>query len=107
MKKTFTNFVAVLGLALILSGCASAPGDFAQAKSHPANPQAAESAQPPATPLLMAGAQGWLLPISTNQSTNQMEMKHEHPKETVVKDVQQPSEHKHEHEEGQRKEEKK
>jgi len=95
MKKSSGTIVAVSGLALILAGCVSPMADPAQSKFHPANPQAAESPQQPAIPLLMAGAQALVPPLSTNQ----MEMQHEHNQQKPAgKGAQQPAEHKHEHE---------
>ena len=95
MKKPSTTIVAVSGLALILAGCVSPMADPAQSKFHPANPQAAESPQQPAIPLLMAGAQA-LVPLL---STNQMEMQHgQHQQKPAGKGAQQPADHKHEHE---------
>jgi PBP1b-binding outer membrane lipoprotein LpoB len=100
MKKTsITNIVAVLGVAHILTGCASVKEDLAQASSHPANPQAAESVQPPATPMLMASAPGSLLPISTNRATDQTEINYDESEKLPSKIARKRSEpQKHEHE---------
>jgi len=88
--------------ALALTGCVGGISSKLS-ESHPANPQASQSPVAPATPMLVAGSQGFVLPVSTNQT----EMQHEHHQATPAnKRSQKPAEHKHEHEQP-RKEEKK
>ena len=90
--------------AFALTGCVSGPISSELSESHPANPQAQESPQAPATPMLVAGSQGLVLPLSTNQT----EMKHEeHQQKPAGKSAQQPGEHKHEHEQSKKQEQKK
>jgi PBP1b-binding outer membrane lipoprotein LpoB len=104
MKKRFTTIVSISGLALVFAGCAGPVADRTLPESSPASPQAAESPQPPATPLLMVGAQGLAPPPP---STNQMKMQHEHNQPASAnKAAPQPSE-KHEHEQPKKEEEKK
>jgi hypothetical protein len=72
-------------------------------ESHPANPQAAQSPVAQAKPMLMSGSEGLVLPVSTNQ----MDMEHEHHKQSPEKQsTQKHSEHEH-HDEQPGKEEKK
>ena len=88
--------------ALVLSGCVSGPASKLS-ESHPANPQAQSSPIPPPTPILVAGAQGLVLPVSTNKAS----MHHEHHQQTPAnKATPKPAEHQHEHEQP-KKEEKK
>ena len=90
--------------ALALTGCVSGPISSNLSESHPAHPQAPESPVAIATPMLMAGSQGLVFPLSTNQT----EMQHGHHQQTpAAKGGQQPAEHKHEHEQPKTKEEKK
>ncbi len=88
--------------ALALTGCVSvAPRPLSE--SHPANPRAPQSPDPAPILMLVAGAQGLVLPVSTNQ----MEMQHgEHQQTPAAKDTQQPAEHKHEHEQPKQEEKK-
>ena len=78
--------------ALALTGCA---GGIAPklSESHPANPQAHPSPVAPLRPMLVAGSQGLLLPVSTNETG----MRHEHHQSTPAKPVQKPADHQHEH----------
>lgn len=88
--------------ALALTGCVGGISSKLS-ESHPGNPQASQSPVAPAPPMLIAGSQGLVLPVSTNE----MEMKHEHHQATPAsKPAQKPAEHKHEHEQP-KKEEKK
>jgi hypothetical protein len=79
--------------ALALTGCVG--GTITKlSESHPANPQAPPSPAPSAAPMLMAGSQGLVLPLSTNQT----EMQHGHQQQPPAgKSAQHPAEHKHEH----------
>jgi len=78
---------------LALTGCVSATTELSE--SHPAHPQAEGSPEPIAIPTLMAGSQGLVLPLSTNQT----EMQHgQHQQPSAGKDSQQSTERKHEHE---------
>ena len=66
-------------------------------------PAARPSPVAPATPMLVAGSQGLVLPVSTNETA----MQHEHHQAAPTnKPAQKPAEHKHEHEQP-KKEEKK
>lgn len=89
--------------ALALTGCVNGTISSNLSDSHPAHPQAQASPEASASPMLMAGSQGLVLPLSTNQT----EMKHEeHQQKPASKGAQSRSigtEHKHEH----KKEEKK
>ncbi|MCI0746894.1 MAG: hypothetical protein L0Y58_15945 [Verrucomicrobia subdivision 3 bacterium] len=77
--------------ALALAGCVSEKVS-PLSEMHPANPQAPQSSEPIATPMLMAGSQGLVLPVSTNQT----EIHHgEHPHMPSGKSDQPPGEHKH------------
>lgn len=81
-------------LALALTGCVSGTAPKLS-NLHPANPQAQPSPVPPATPMLVAGAQGLVLPASANEAT----MQHEHHEQTPAsKATPKPAEHQHEHE---------
>ena len=88
--------------ALALTGCVGGiPPKLSE--SHPANPDARPSPVAPATPMLIAGSPGLVLPVSTNETA----MQHEHHQTTPTnKPAQKPVEHKHEHEQP-KKEEKK
>ena len=87
--------------ALALTGCVGGISPKLL-ESHPANPQAHPSPVAPATPMLMAGSMGLVLPISTNETGM-----HEHHQATSTnKPTQKPAEHQHEHEQP-KKEEKK
>ncbi len=78
--------------ALVLTGCVSvSPTPLSE--SHPANPSAPQSPVPAPTPMLIAGSEGLVLPVSTNQ----MEMQHGQHQMQPAKGAQQPTEHKHEH----------
>ena len=91
LARTLTTLALVLSLL---------SGTFVAAAPRQGQTQ---TPQQPATPLLMAGAQGLAPPLSTNQ----MEMQHEeHQQKPAGKGAQQPAEHKHEHEQP-KKEEKK
>lgn len=86
--------------ALALTGCVSTiPSKLSE--SHPANPHAPESPQAPANAMLLAGAEGLVLPVSTNQT----KMQHGQHQMQPATGAQQPTEHKHEHD--QKQEEKK
>jgi hypothetical protein len=87
--------------ALALTGCVGGISPKLS-ESHPANPQASASPIAPATPVLVAGSIGLVLPVSTNE----VEMKHEHHQATPARPAQKPADHKHEHEQP-KKEEKK
>lgn len=89
MKSLFYSTVAMLAL----TGCVSTvPPKLSE--THPANPGAPQSPVPPPIPTLVAGAQGLVLPVSTNQ----MEMQHdEHQHMPADQGAQPPAEHKHEH----------
>lgn len=78
--------------ALALTGCVS--GKLSSlSETHPAHPQAPQSSEPIATPMLLAGSDGLVLPVSTNQT----EMHHgQHQHTPSGKSAQQPGEHKHE-----------
>lgn len=87
--------------AVALTGCVGGISPKLS-ESHPANPQARPSPVAPATPMLVAGSQGLVLPVSTNETGM-----HEHHQTTPTnKPAQKPAEHKHEHEQP-KKEEKK
>jgi hypothetical protein len=89
--------------ALVLTGCVSGTSSWKLPESHPANPQASQSPEPIAVPTLLAGSQGLVLPVSTNQT----DLEHGHHHQTPAgKGAQKPAEHKHEHEQP-KKEEKK
>jgi hypothetical protein len=88
--------------ALVLTGCVGGVSPKLS-ESHPANPRAHASPVAPATPMLVAGSQGLVLPVSTNEAG----MQHEHhQKATPAKPAQKPTEHQHDHEQP-KKEEKK
>src|SRR5262245_724098 len=89
-------------IALALTGCVS--GTVPKlSESHPANPQASSSPVPAVKPTLMAGSQGLVLPVSTNQAG----IKHEHQQHAQPSQATRKSaEHQHEHEQP-KKEEKK
>ena len=88
-------------VALTLTGCVGGISPKLS-ESHPANSQARQSPVAPATPMLVAGSQGLVLPVSTNETGM-----HEHHQDTPTnKPAQKPAEHKHEHEQP-KKEEKK
>ncbi|MEO8427333.1 MAG: hypothetical protein ABI651_09505 [Verrucomicrobiota bacterium] len=97
MKKQFMITVSILALAL--TGCVSGTSPKLS-DSHPANPQAQASPVPPATPMLVAGAQGLVLPASTNEPG----MHHEQT--PANKATQKPAEHQHEHEQPMKEEKK-
>ena len=98
MKPSIYPIFAALALTGCVGGISPNLSD-----SHPANPQARPSPIASATPVLVAGAQGLVLPVSTNQTA----MQHEHHQTTTTnKPAQKPAEHKHEHEQP-KKEEKK
>jgi hypothetical protein len=87
-------FICLISAALALTGCVSGPISSQLSESHPAHPRAQASAEPIAAPMLVAGSQGLVLPVSTNQT----EMQHEHHKQAPAgKAAQKPAEHKHEH----------
>ena len=88
--------------ALPLTGCVGGISPKLT-ESHPANPRARPSPVAPATPMLIAGSQGLVLPVSTNGTG--MHHEHHHGSSTN-KPAQKPAEHKHEHEQP-KKEEKK
>lgn len=88
------TFIYLISVALALTGCVSGPTSSELSESHPAHPQAQTSAEPVAALVLVAGSQGLVLPVSTNQT----EMQHEHHKQAPAgKGAQKPAEHKHEH----------
>ena len=98
MKPTIYSILA----ALVLTGCVGGISPKLS-ESHPANPQAQPSPVAPATPMLVAGSQGLVLPVSTNEAG----MQHEHHQAAPTnKPTQKPADHKHEHEQP-KKEEKK
>jgi hypothetical protein len=91
MKTLIWSLLAALALTGCVSGKVSSLSE-----THPAHPQAQQSSEPIATPMLMAGSQGLVLPVSTNQT----EMHHgQHQHTPSGKSTQQP-EHKHEQEHG-------
>ena len=99
MKQLICPVFAGLALTGCVTGTISTLSD-----SHPAHPQAQESPQAPATLMLIAGSQGLVLPISTNQA----EMQHgQHQQMPAAKGAQKPAEHKHEHEQPKKQEQKK
>lgn len=84
-------------VALTLTGCVStAPPTLSE--SHPANPRAPQSPVPPPTPMLVAGAQGLVLPVSTNQM-EMMEHGQHQPMQMPMTNSAPSSatEHRHEH----------
>src|SRR5688572_5050342 len=88
MKPSIYSILAAVALTGCVGGISTdVPG------SHPANPQAQASPLTPMKPTLLAGSQGLILPVSTNDAA----MGHEHHKETPAKPAQKPSEHQHEH----------
>lgn len=92
--------------ALALTGCVS--GTISKlSESHPANPQAQPSPQAPASRMLLAGSERLVLPVSTNQ----VEMQHgQHQQTPAAKGAQSRpvgTEHKHEHEQPKKQEQKK
>ncbi len=90
MKLNIYPVLATLALTGCVGGISSKLSE-----SHPGNPQASQSPVAPATPMLVAGSQGLVLPVSTNQT----EMQHGHHQATPTnKPAQKPTDHKHEHE---------
>ena len=86
------RLIILLCASLALTGCVGGPGAFSLPESHPASPEAQMAAQPMATPTLMPGAQGLLIPLTTNQAA----MQHEHHAQPTGKDGPQHAEHDHE-----------
>lgn len=90
MKSLIFSILAVLALTGCVGGISSKLSE-----SHPANPRAAQSPVAPAAAMLIAGSQGLVLPVSTNE----MEMKHEHHQAPPTNQpTQKPAGQKHEHE---------
>jgi hypothetical protein len=87
--------------ALALAGCVSGISPKLT-ESHPASPQAHPSPVAPLRPMLVAGSQALVLPVSTNEAG----VHHEHHQSTPAKPAQKPADHQHEHEQP-KKEEKK
>src|SRR5262245_19143951 len=88
--------------ALALTGCVSGISSK-RSESHPGDPQASQSPVAPANPMLVAGSQGLVLPVSTNLA----DVQHEHHQTTPAnKPSQKSAGDKHEHEQP-KKEEKK
>src|SRR5262245_15046353 len=89
--------------ALTLNGCVGGISPNLS-ESHPANPRAPQSPVAAATPILITGSQGLVLPVSTNET----EMQHtQHQQTSASKNAQQPVEHKHGPEQPKEQEEKK
>jgi hypothetical protein len=89
MKPGSYSFIA----ALALTGCVGGISPKLS-ESHPANPQARQSPVAFATPMLVAGSQGLVLSVSTNETG----MHHDHHQATPAKPAQKVADHKHEHE---------
>ena len=79
--------------ALVLTGCVSV-NPTPLSESHPANPRAPQSPVPAPTPMLVAGAQGLVLPVSTNQMEMMQHGEHQKMQMPPAKGAQQPAEHK-------------
>jgi hypothetical protein len=104
MKSGLAIKLLVPMLALVFAGCVSVPSSPDSSASHPANSQASESPEAPPTPMLMVGSQGLVLPLSTNGTG----MPHgEHHQKPAGKGAEQPAQHKHDHEQPKKQEEKK
>lgn len=99
-KGDMKQFFYPVFAALVLTGCVS--GIVSELpESHPANPQAQASPHAPATSMLVAGSQGLVLPVSSNQGRP-----HAHHQMQPATGAQKPAEHKHEHEQPKQEEKK-
>ena len=88
MKPTFSLILATLALTGCVGGLSTdVPG------SHPANPQAHQSPVAPIRPVLLAGSQKLVLPVSTNDTG----MGHEHHQSVRAKPAPSGGDHQHGH----------
>jgi hypothetical protein len=89
MKPTIYWIPATLALAGCVGGIST---DVPRA--HPANPQAQQSSVAPMRATLLAGSQGLVLPVSTNDTA----VGHQHHQSSPTKPAQDPANHQHDHE---------
>ena len=87
----------MLAVAGSVAGCVNLAKQPLFEENHPANPKAEISRQAPLTPMLMAGAEGLVLPPATNE-VEHGEHQHNAAGHDAQRPVQKPAEHKHEHE---------
>ena len=88
MKPTFSLILATLAL----TGCVGGISTDVPC-SHPANPQAQHSPVEPIRPMLLAGSQQLVLPVSTNDTG----MGHEHHQSAPPKPAPSGEDHQHGH----------
>ena len=84
-------------LALGFTACVSTSSPPDSSASHPANPKAETSPRAAFVPMLMAGAEGLVLPLATNE-VDHGEHQHNAAGQGAQTPAQKPAEHKHEHE---------